>query len=68
MRRLLQRQIKLAMLWATTTATIAVVATIEAVELGWYIVAVAAIATAAGATLSLYLGWRTLHTSRELPP
>jgi hypothetical protein len=68
MRRLLQRQIKIAGLWASCTVAMAGVALIEAVELGWYIVAVCAGATAIASLVSGYFAWRTLRISRELPP
>ena len=68
MRRLLQRQIKIAGLWASSTTAISLVALIEAVELHWYVVAVCAGATAVAAATSGYFAWRTLRISRELPP
>lgn len=68
MRRLLQRQIKISLWWCVSTALAAAVATIEAVELGWYIVAVGMIATIAWSLAAIYFAWRTLQTTRHLPP
>lgn len=68
MRRLLQRQIKLSALWAGNSAAVATLATIEAIRLRWYLVAVLTAAIAIMAVVSGIIAWRTLRVSKELPP
>ena len=66
MSKLHQRQIKISIMWGGVTVCAAAVATIEAFELQWWLVAGGMIATGIGAIGGMYFAHRTLVATREL--